>query len=134
MKDIRLGNGIAAVLLVVSGSVAFADSELGANTYNQYCATCHGASGMGDGPLTEHMLINVPDLTQLAADNQGDFPLLRVMHIIDGRTGLRGHGGPMPVYGALFDEDADERAYGSVFYTHAKILSLTRYLESIQAE
>lgn len=72
------------------------------------------------------------DLTGLAARNDGEFPMLQVIHIVDGRTGLRAHGGPMPVYGALFDAEAEAGPYGGPLYTRGKILSLAYYLESIQ--
>lgn len=134
MNNYSLRFSLAAGLLAISGSVGLAQEEIGAANYRQYCATCHGASGVGDGPLTEIMTNKVSDLTQLSAKNDGEFPMLQVIHIIDGRSGLRGHGGPMPVYGALFEEEAGDTLYGSVIYTRAKILSLAYYLESIQAK
>lgn len=124
---------LAAGMLAISGSLAFAQDDVGAANYRQYCATCHGASGIGDGPLTELMTTKVSDLTQLSANNDGEFPMLKVIHVIDGRTGLRGHGGPMPVYGALFEEEAGDAMFGAVIHSRAKILSLAYYLESIQA-
>ena len=81
------------------------DADVGERIYSQYCATCHGVDGGGVGPLTEIMLEKPSDLRQLAANNPaspGEFPMLRVIHIIDGRTGLRAHGGSMPTYGDIF--------------------------------
>jgi hypothetical protein len=79
------------------------------------------------------MTTSVPDLTVLASANDGQFPMLQVIHIIDGRTGLRSHGGPMPVYGGLFDEESpSDDGYGDVLYTRGKILSVVYYLESLQ--
>jgi Cytochrome c553 len=125
---------LTALSLAVTGQAAIAqDTDVGQQAYMQFCATCHGANGMGDGPLTEMMTANVTDLTTLAANNDGAFPMLEVIHVIDGRTGLRAHGGPMPVYGALFDaESAAADTYGAVLYTRGKVLSLAYYLESIQ--
>lgn len=115
------------------GAAMAQDMDAGAATYGQYCATCHGANGTGDGPLTEMMTTSVPDLTTLSVRNDGEFPMLEVIHIIDGRTGLRAHGGPMPVYGALFESQmADAGPYGGVLYTRGRILSLAYYLESLQ--
>lgn len=112
------------------------DADLGKVTFGQYCATCHGAGGKGDGPLTELMLEGPSDLTQLAKNNDGKFPMLDVIHIVDGRTGLRGHGGPMPVYGALFEAEAAEDfgPFGSIAVTRGRILSVVYYLESLQEE
>ena len=119
---------------LVAGAMAFAqDADIGKSTYAQYCATCHGMDGTGGGPLTEIMTTSVPDLTVLASANDGQFPMLQVIHIIDGRTGLRSHGGPMPVYGGLFDEESpSDDGYGDVLYTRGKILSVVYYLESLQ--
>lgn len=129
---------ISAISLVVCAFGAFGtaaaadDMDPGQSVFNQYCATCHGAAADGKGPLTEMMTTTVPDLTGLAARNDGEFPMLQVIHIVDGRTGLRAHGGPMPVYGALFDAEAEAGPYGGPLYTRGKILSLAYYLESIQ--
>jgi mono/diheme cytochrome c family protein len=107
-------------------------SDPGQTTYVQYCAACHGEYGMGQGAVADVLTTDVPDLTTLAARNDGVFPMLQVIHVIDGRTGLRAHGGPMPVFGALFSDDADLGPYGGPVYTRGKILSLAYYLESIQ--
>ena len=128
-RTITLG---MAALLAMATTVQAQDAEIGAQTYNQYCATCHGTGGLGDGPLTDLMTAKVADLTMLTANNDGTFPMLRVLQIIDGRTGMRGHGGDMPVYGALFDGESADAELGSVLYTRGKILSLAYYLENLQ--
>ncbi len=60
--------------------------------------------------------------------------MLRVLHVIDGRSGLRAHGGSMPTYGQIFMEGAmDEMEnMGAVLETRGRVLSLAMYLESIQ--
>lgn len=125
--------GLAAGLFALSGTLGFAEEPMGEAVFTQYCATCHGVSGIGDGPLTDMITAKVPDLTKISAQNDGDFPMLEVLHIIDGRSGLRGHGGAMPVYGAVFASESFDQEFGSVIYTRAKILSLAYYIESIQA-
>lgn len=123
----------AAVAAVCAGPVLADDmKDPGQLTYEQYCAACHGEYGMGQGAIAEVLTAEVPDLTTLAARNDGVFPMLQVIHVIDGRTGLRAHGGPMPVFGALFSDDEDMGPYGGPVYTRGKILSLAYYLESIQ--
>jgi mono/diheme cytochrome c family protein len=134
----RYISGITALWLAFAalggGSAAAQSADVGHDIYMQYCATCHGEAFDGRGPLTELMTVQVADLTQLSANNDGAFPMLKVIHIIDGRTGLRGHGGPMPTYGRIFtDETAGEIGnYGAVLATRGRILSLALYLESIQ--
>ena len=126
---------VAALALGCSFGAAQAETGVGKSAFTQYCATCHGVDAQGKGDLTEIMTVKVPDLTQLAANNDGKFPMLEVIHVIDGRTGLRGHGGPMPTYGALFDEEAgDKGPLGSILYTRGKILSIAYYLEGLQNE
>lgn len=122
---------IGAVAALLAGAAAAQEPEAGRDLYMQYCATCHGTEGTGGGPLTELMTQEVPDLTGLAAANDGTFPMLDVIHVIDGRTGVRAHGGPMPVYGNVFTLDEAED-YGAVIETRGRILSLALYLESIQ--
>jgi mono/diheme cytochrome c family protein len=129
----------ALLLALLSPAVALAqeaprDLVLGAETYAAACAGCHGAEGRGDGPLAGLMTVPVPDLTGLAARAGGDFPWLRVIHTIDGRTGLRGHGGPMPIFGALFTGDTAvaDAPDGSPVMVSARVLALVQYLETLQ--
>ncbi|MDJ0820951.1 MAG: cytochrome c [Paracoccaceae bacterium] len=123
----------AAVLALTAVSAQAQNADLGQEVFSQYCATCHGATGAGDGPMAALMTTSIPDLRQLAARNDGEFPMLRVIHIIDGRTELRAHGGPMPVYGTLFSAGAGTQdLYVDVLYTRGRVLSLAYYLETIQ--
>ena len=110
------------------------DAGEGRALYINACAGCHGAEGTGDGPVAELLSVPVADLTRLASRNDGAFPRLEVIHVIDGRTGVRAHGGPMPVFGSLLAgqpglEDAPD---GSPVFADRRILALTDYLESIQ--
>ena len=99
----------AALAFGCSIGIASAEAEVGKAAFTQYCATCHGVDAQGAGDLTEIMTVKVPDLTQLAVNNDGKFPMLEVIHVIDGRTGLRGHGGPMPTYGVQCNWGAQHR-------------------------
>jgi len=132
----------AAVVAVVSliGGCAVAGSA-GEVEYVGSCAVCHGEGGLGDGPLSKYMTIEVPDLTTLAKANGGEFPMLRVLQVIDGRGGVRGHGdarpdsgGNMPVWGDRFRAQETEMAgvYGAELLVRGRILALAQYLESIQ--
>lgn len=125
---------LAAVGLAVPAGVSAQDMEFGEELYMQYCATCHGDDATGVGPLTELLTVKVPDLTQMSAENDGEFPMLATIHVIDGRTGVRAHGGPMPVYGRIFQEGSEEEMgrFGSVLETRGRVLSLAMYLESLQ--
>ena len=121
---------IAGLALAATGAVA---DDSGQVEYMNTCAACHGATGIGDGPLADLMTVPVPDLTQLSAMNDGEFPMLDVIMYIDGRQEIRGHGYPMPIWGDRFAADAgDIGAYGTELEVRGRILSLAYFLESIQ--
>jgi hypothetical protein len=46
----------------------------GARIFRNYCASCHGVNGSGDGPVASALKIKVPLLTTLALRNHGTFP------------------------------------------------------------
>ena len=122
----------AAAGLILFSPMARAD-EAGKQEYMNACASCHGAAGLGNGPMAEFMSVKVPDLTQLSAGNDGVFPMLEVIQMVDGRTGVRAHGSEMPIWGNQFKADAgDMGPYGGEAVARGRILSLAYYLESIQ--
>jgi mono/diheme cytochrome c family protein len=112
------GAGVAAV----SGAYAF----------RTYCASCHGVDGKGEGPLTDSLRFQPPDLTLIAKRNGGEFPTEKVTRIVDGRNPLKGHGGPdMPIWGDAFrnaDTGYDDAA------ARARIRTVVEHLRSIQAQ
>lgn len=129
--SIRIGMIGAMSALCIAGAAA-ADN-LGKQQYMDNCASCHGDSGMGQGPLAELMTVEVPSLTTLAANNDGKFPMLDVIQAIDGRQGTRGHGYPMPVWGDRFSKSAENVGlYGGEAIVRGRVLSIAYYLESIQ--
>lgn len=129
MRMIRL----ATLLLssVLFAPMVFAD-ETGAQLFGDYCAACHGASGKGDGDMADVITIPSPNLTLLSKNNDGIFPMLRVIHTIDGRTGVRAHASVMPLFGKTLSVDTSDLGYAGILTTRGQILSLAMYLESIQ--
>ena len=124
---------LCAALLSLALTPAYADEMAGKAEYMGACASCHGESALGDGPLAGLLNINTPGLTGIAAANDGEFPFMETFMIVDGRTGVRAHGGVMPVWGDHFKSAAgDIGAYGSEVVTRGRIASLVMYLESIQ--
>ena len=68
------------------------------------------------------------NLTLLGKINGGTFPFRRVIETIDGRHDVASHGGrDMPIWGMRYREQQDPSV------ARARILELTLYLESIQA-
>ncbi len=100
----------------------------GAEMFGLYCATCHGTSATGDGPLAAMLRKRPANLTLLARGSGGVFSAPMVLQIIDGRKPVAGHGGgDMPVWGDAFGRSAD-----GVDTTGAKLTALVKYLEGIQ--
>jgi mono/diheme cytochrome c family protein len=112
------------------------DNSVGAALYASFCAACHGEAGKGDGDMANVMTIPSPNLTLLAKNNEGEFPMLRVIQTIDGRSGTRGHGGVMPIFGAVFSPGGSGPGleYGSEVEARGRVLALAQYIESIQAQ
>ena len=103
--------------------------EHGRGLFRSYCASCHGVTGEGHGPLASALKRPPSDLTAIAAGNGGVFPSIRVYRIIDGRE-VVSHGDPdMPVWGDAFKTTRDGFSEASV---KTRIEAIVRYLESIQ--
>ena len=90
------------LLLAVSSQTMAADyvAMSGEELYVRFCASCHGVTGRGDGPVAESLKVEVPDLTLIARRAQGLYPRDRIEKIIDGRHIVGAHGSrTMPVWG-----------------------------------
>lgn len=127
---------IFAALLLCATAAAGAehDPERGAILFRQNCATCHGLSAVGDGPMTAVLNILPPDLTGLSEANAGSFPLPYVARRIDGRDTLLAHGGDMPVFGfILADESAVvDEVDGTPIFTSQAVVDIAAWLATIQ--
>lgn len=125
---------IALAMLVTSPALA-QDPDIGAALYRTHCATCHGLEATGEGPMAGALVIKPVNLTELAAQHGGEFPLIRVIKRIDGRDPLVSHGSPMPVYGDYFEGVFDvplKSASGQPVLTSRPVVDLVAYLQSIQ--
>lgn len=109
----------------------------GNDLYRTYCWQCHGFEATGNGPMAEMLAIQTPDLTRLALENGGVFPLDRVAEQVDGRSQLLAHGGEMPIFGAVFEADqqvALALPNGQPMMVGLPLANLLAFLESIQIE
>lgn len=103
----------------------------GSEMYKEYCASCHGKGGKGDGPAAAALKAAPPDLTTLAKRNDGKYPALRVTSILRGKETLVAHGDQeMPVWGPVFSS-VSGRSEGIV---DLRISNLNKFLESLQAK
>jgi mono/diheme cytochrome c family protein len=133
MKTTKL-IALTGAFLAATALGAQAQDDPGKDEYMIACAVCHGESGMGNGPFADVLNIEVPGLTGLSAANDGEFPFLETLMIIDGRTGVRGHGGPMPIWGDRYEQAAleDVGVFGAEMIVRGRLLALVEYIESIQ--
>ena len=75
----------------------------GDELFSNLCAACHGTTGHGDGPAVSALEKAVPDLTALAANNNGVYPRKHVENVIFGRFRIVEHGkSGMPYWGEHF--------------------------------
>jgi mono/diheme cytochrome c family protein len=101
--------------LFATSDAAFASSkqvEQGRALYVEYCASCHGTSAEGDGPVARALTTPPANLRRLAERFGNPLPEDQVARYIDGRAAVKAHGPrDMPVWGARFHykSGGDER-------------------------
>ncbi|MHA6325077.1 c-type cytochrome [Roseivivax sp. CAU 1753] len=126
---------LVVTIVCIAPSVEAQDVESGAALYAKHCATCHGATAEGGGPMASVLLLQPPDLTDLSERGGGSFPLMRVVTRIDGREPLVSHGSPMPVYGDFFEgvqSVAMKAGSGQPILMSEAVADLVVYLQSLQ--
>ena len=127
--------GVLLVLgyLAGAGAAPAQDALTGRALFLHYCATCHGEAAEGNGSMAPVLLVQPKDLTALAAENGGAFPVERVVARIDGRDALVSHGSPMPVYAEVMAGDLVEMEIGGATLTISRrIADLVASLMEIQ--
>jgi mono/diheme cytochrome c family protein len=123
---------LLVVGLLAMSDAAFAGSkqiERGRALYVEYCASCHGASAEGDGPVARALTTPPANLRRLAERFGNPLPEDQLARYIDGRAEVKAHGPrDMPVWGARFhyQSGADERR------VRQWIGDLVAFLQSIQ--
>jgi len=134
MKRSNLGMMIVAITLILSSSARAAgpdDVRDGEKYFRRYCASCHGLSGAGDGPVASS-LSKPPANLRLLSDKYGSpLPAAKLADLIDGRDAVRAHGtAEMPVWGerlyALGQGERGELGIGEI------IGKIVAYIETIQ--
>jgi mono/diheme cytochrome c family protein len=132
---------LASFFLLASSSWAQTSIALGRADFRDNCASCHGMSGKGDGPMRLSLVKPPADLTTIAQRNAGVFPQDVIAEVIDGRW--LGDAGPhgsreMPVWGQVFKKRAMTRPGDSArtaeWSAQDRIISLLKYLEDIQVK
>ncbi len=102
----------------------------GAALFQDNCAGCHGSDAKGRKLASGQ---SAPDLTMIAARNNGEFPRAVVLSQIDGFG--RSHSQIMPEFGALLEGDlVPVEVDGTLTPTPRPLAALLAYLESIQLQ
>jgi mono/diheme cytochrome c family protein len=124
--------GLILAGLLATNDVALAGLKQirrGRALYVEYCASCHGSSAEGNGPVARALSTPPANLRRLAERFGNPLPEDQVARYIDGRAEVKAHGlRDMPVWGARFhyESGADERR------VRQWIGDLLAYLQSIQ--
>ncbi|HKS74141.1 MAG TPA: cytochrome c [Terriglobales bacterium] len=103
----------------------------GQEMYVNYCASCHGKEGKGNGPAADALKVPPTDLTMLANKNGGKYPALKVSSVIRGEDVVASHGSrDMPIWGKLFWSISN----GSDAEVLQRVANLNHYIESLQTK
>jgi mono/diheme cytochrome c family protein len=113
---------------IKQGTAARVQSIEGVDTFNAYCAVCHGQQAKGNGPAATALKKVPADLTAVAKRHGGTFSALNVEQVILGEDVLTSHGSrDMPVWGPNL-----ALAPGTDRPLSQRIEDVVWYLESIQ--
>ncbi len=109
--------------------ISYSKLDSGAQMWKDYCASCHGATGTGDGPAAEILKSPPADLTLLAKQNHGKFPAEHFVSVLKFGSGGHAHGtSDMPVWGPLLR--SVEAQQDSL--VQLRMHNLSEYVESLQ--
>lgn len=138
LKRIFASTVIAAGLIVLAlslssplpsvGAQSKDKNERGRKLFTQYCASCHGVDGKGNGPAAPSLKNKLMDLTMLQK-RDGKFDQVHIQNIIAGEKEVAGHGSKeMPVWGTYFRVKSDNQV------STLNVYALAGYLKSIQQQ
>jgi mono/diheme cytochrome c family protein len=143
MRPIRI-SALVAMLAAIDVAHVYAESsssEFGEKEYLRSCASCHGRTGKGDGPIAESLKRRPTDLTRLSEGNKGVFPFARIYEVVDGRFNVMVHGPrDMPIWGELYTREMTSRAPRDTpkefidALARARILTLVEYIFALQSQ
>ena len=132
LAAVALGLALAAGAALASDNTPLYSTAVGKATYATYCSSCHGVDLRGKGEIAATLASKPTDLTRLATENEGVFPVERLMKTVDGRDDVAAHGSrEMPVWGELFlwpESDTPERRA----QVERKIGELVAYIRQAQ--
>jgi mono/diheme cytochrome c family protein len=106
-------------------------SVAGVDTYQAYCAACHGKDAKGTGPAASALKTPPADLTTFAKRNGGRFSQNDLERWILGKDEMtQSHGSrEMPIWGPVFRDLTGDTAEMTL-----RLNNLIGYLKSIQVQ
>jgi mono/diheme cytochrome c family protein len=107
------------------------DTVSGKDIFVEYCASCHGVDGKGEGPVAKSLKTQPTDLTTLLKKNEGKYPAGFVSAVLKFGRNLAAHGSQeMPIWGSRFrtmDSSSDPTGQRHVD-------AVVAYIEALQVE
>jgi len=127
-----LAAAVAMAGAAAQGRAAAEAVDPGREAFLQYCASCHGPTGNGKGPMADELRKAPVDLRKLSARFGSPLQTQRVLERIDGRRMARAHGSrEMPVWGRKLASNAP-RTQGTEAQTRGTLLIIIDWLNTIQ--
>ena len=129
---------MAVAMALSTAAWAQGKTDLGKREFDANCASCHGVSGKGSGPVADLLKRSPQDLTTMQKRNGGVFPMARAYEIIEGADVAEHGTRDMPIWGREYSVKAAEYymdvPYNQEAYVRARILILLDYLSRLQAK
>lgn len=125
-----MGNAIQSAAKVTT-PLTRTNPTSGRQMYANYCASCHGANGKGQGPVAIALKTQPTDLTVLSLNHGGKYPGRHVVTVLQFGTTLPAHGtADMPVWGPFLGKMSMPNSQERML----RICNLSHYLETLQVK
>ena len=129
----RTSQALLLATLLATPAAATAEQERdGRALFARYCASCHGVSGEGDGPVAPSLQKKVPNLRLLWRSYGTPLGVEAVSQFVDGRRRIAAHGDAgMPVWGRRL-KDVDGAQESAEIEIRETVRAIVVYLDGIQ--
>lgn len=121
------------IIKVKPVAIGYLNPTDGREMYAKYCASCHGVAGKGDGPAAPAFKHPPTNLTRLATNNGGKFPIDSVVYTLKFGPSAPAHGNiQMPIWNNIFREMNWYSMDDSIPQIRTRVL--TEYIKTLQAK
>ena len=131
----HLATALISASILATACAPITSQEDGEKLYAEFCASCHGASGRGDGPDAASIGKRPADLTTISKRNGGVFPMAYVISTIDGYTRAKEGNLTMPEFGVMMEDQPTvmvDTGDGIQTPVPEPLFAVADYLRSIQ--